>query len=94
MLPERRSLESGNAACKIMGKCNPFQKYNETNICLKYYSFAGGSVSIPLEKSENNKVQEIGDSFYTTCEANEQSGKTLWIGIERNKDFEWVVRGF
>ena len=26
MLPERRSLESGYAACKIMGKCNEFYK--------------------------------------------------------------------
>ena len=46
-----------------------------------------------MDKSENEKIQEIGDNFYQTCEANEQSGKTLWIGIERmmsdESDF-WV----
>ena len=52
----------------------------------------GGSVSLPLEKAENNKVQALGDSFYEKCEANEQSGKTLWIGIERDQDFKWAVR--
>ena len=51
----------------------------------------GGSVSIPLDKSENDKIQEIGDNFYQTCEANEQSGKTLWIGIERSIGDYWVV---
>ena len=77
-------LQNPFGICKII-----WNKYEH----FKYDSFTGGSVSIPLEKSENNKIQEIGDSFYTTCEANEQSGKTLWIGIERNTDFDWVVRG-
>ena len=49
-------------------------------------------MSLPLEKAENNKVQALGDSFYEKCEANEQSGKTLWIGIERDQDFKWAVR--
>ena len=44
-----------------------------------------------MNKPENNKIGKIGDSFYETCEANEQSGKTLWIGIERGKNFKWVV---
>ena len=46
-----------------------------------------------MDKSENEKIQEIGDNFYKTCEANEQSGKTLWIGIERMMNDEsdyWV----
>ena len=52
----------------------------------------GGMVSKPLEKAENDVIQEIGNKFYNTCEANEQSGKTLWIGIERSKEKKWVVR--
>ena len=49
-------------------------------------------MSKPLEKAENDIIQEIGNKFYNTCEANEQSGKTLWIGIERSKENKWVVR--
>ena len=50
----------------------------------------GGEISKPLNDQENRAIEEIGDSFYDTCEADEQSGKTLWIGIER-KGSEWVV---
>ena len=51
----------------------------------------GGRVATPSDREENNLIQDIGNRYYNTCEANEQSGKTLWIGIERNEDFEWVV---
>ena len=50
----------------------------------------GGEISKPLNDQENRAIVEIGDSFYDICEADEQSGKTLWIGIER-KGYEWVV---
>ena len=51
----------------------------------------GGRVATPSDREENDLIQEIGNRYYNTCEANEQSGKTLWIGIQRNEDFEWVV---
>ena len=125
MLPERRSLESGDAACNIMGNewwgkrpkkyrgnsrsgtgcffigrpgAKNFTKFSAmpdfgtpTYFFKKFEFILGGSVSIPLGKSENDKIQEIGDNFYQTCEANEQSGKTLWIGIERSIGDFWVV---
>ena len=49
-------------------------------------------MSIPLEESENDLITQIGDEFYTQCEAKSQSGKTLWIGIERDKDGDWSVK--
>ena len=51
----------------------------------------GGRVATPSDREENDLIQDIGNRYYDTCEANEQSGKTLWIGIKRNEDFEWVV---
>ena len=66
-----------------------FTKFYE--IC-PFFTPTGGMVSKPLEKAENDVIQEIGNKFYNTCEANEQSGKTLWIGIERSKENKWVVR--
>ena len=51
----------------------------------------GGRVATPSDREENDLIQDIGNRYYETCEANEQSGKTLWIGIERNEDFDWVV---
>ena len=51
----------------------------------------GGSVSNPLEKSENDLLLQLGDKFYEVCEAGAQSGKTLWIGIERGENDKWVV---
>ena len=51
----------------------------------------GGSVSNPLEKSENDLLLQLGDKFYEVCEAGAQSGKTLWTGIERGENGEWAV---
>ena len=51
----------------------------------------GGSVSNPLEKSENDLLLQLGDKFYEVCEAGAQSGKTLWIGIERDENGKWAV---
>ena len=70
-------------------------EYYDFYLSISQYLFftpTGGMVSKPLEKAENDKIQEIGNKFYNTCEANEQSGKTLWIGIERSKENKWVVR--
>ena len=52
----------------------------------------GGRVATPSDREENDLIQDIGNRYYDTCEANEQSGKTLWIGIERGIENKWVVR--
>ena len=66
--------------------------HSSTYCSLKYSNkiIIGGEISKPLNDQENRAIVEIGDSFYDICEADEQSGKTLWIGIER-KGYEWVV---
>ena len=46
---------------------------------------------MPLTKAENNILLELGDQFYEVCEAASQSGKTLWIGIERDESGKWAV---
>ena len=51
----------------------------------------GGSVSNPLDKTENDLLTQLGDQFYDVCEAKEQSGKTLWIGIQRDEAEKWAV---
>ena len=52
----------------------------------------GGSVSNPLDKTENDLLTQLGDQFYGVCEAAAQSGKTLWIGIKREEESEkWAV---
>ena len=53
----------------------------------------GGSVSNPLDKTENDLLTQLGDQFYGVCEAAAQSGKTLWIGIKREEESEkWAVK--
>ena len=56
-----------------------------------WFTVLGGSVSNPLEKSENDLLLQLGDKFYEVCEAGAQSGKTLWIGIERGENNKWAV---
>ena len=53
--------------------------------------YKGGSVSTPLNSIENDAITRIGDEFYEVCEAKSQSGKTLWIGIQRDKGGNWTV---
>ena len=54
----------------------------------------GGSVSTPMSMQENEFITSIGDSFYDVCEAKSQSGKTMWIGIQRNSVGNWTVISF
>ena len=57
-----------------------------------YFLFhEGGSVSTPLNSIENDAITRIGDEFYEACEAKSQSGKTLWIGIQRDNEGNWTV---
>ena len=59
-------------------------------ICFKL----GGSISTPLDEMENKKITKFGEEFYDVCQAKSQSGKTLWIGIERNSNGDWTkIRG-
>ena len=51
----------------------------------------GGSVSNPLDKTENDLLTQLGDKFYGVCDAAAQSGKTLWIGIQRDSSEKWAV---
>ena len=55
-----------------------------SDICNKL----GGSISTPLDEDENKKITKLGQDFYDVCEAKSQSGKTLWIGIEK-KNGTW-----
>lgn len=50
----------------------------------------GGSVATPLDKTENDLVKAFGVQFYNVCEAASQSGKTLWIGIEKDAEDKWI----
>ena len=52
----------------------------------------GGSISNPLDETENDLLLGLGNQFYNVCEAGSQSGKTLWIGIERDSANKWAVR--
>ena len=33
----------------------------------------------------------MGKEFYEVCEAKSQSGKTLWIGTEKDEDGNWTI---
>ena len=35
-----------------------------------------------MDSSENQIFTKTAEEYYETCEADEQSGKTAWIGIE------------
>ena len=48
----------------------------------------------PLDKSENDALLQIGEDYYEVCEADAQSGKTLWIGIARDDKGKWAVSDF
>ncbi len=50
-----------------------------------------GSVSIPLSNTENDLITQLSEDFYIPCEAEEQSGKTTWIGIEPTGNGRWMV---
>ena len=65
--------------------------YVHTYLCICILFFKGGSVSTPLNSIENDAITRIGDEFYEVCEAKSQSGKTLWIGIQRDNEGNWTV---
>ena len=57
----------------------------------------GGKVAVPMDSSENKQFTSIAEEYYKTCEAEEQSGKTAWIGIapdEDTKPVRWRVSHF
>ena len=67
-------------------------KYNVTFLYSK-----GGKVAVPMDSSENKQFTSIAEEYYKTCEAEEQSGKTAWIGIapdDDTKPVRWRVSHF
>ena len=59
-----------------------------------FLHFIGGKVAVPMDSSENKLFTGIAEEYYVTCEAEEQSGKTAWIGIqpdETTKPVRWRV---
>ena len=47
-----------------------------------------------MDSSENKQFTAIAEQYYVTCEAEEQSGKTAWLGIqpdEATKPIRWRV---
>ena len=50
-----------------------------------------------MDSSENKQFTSIAEEYYKTCEAEEQSGKTAWIGIapdDNTKPVRWRVSYF
>ena len=47
-----------------------------------------------MDASENQLFTQIAEQYYETCQAEEQSGKTAWIGIKPDysvKPVRWKV---
>ena len=47
---------------------------------------------VPLNTAENLAVEELANKYYKTCKADENSGKTIWLGVEAELNSEeWKV---
>ena len=47
---------------------------------------------VPLNTEENLAVEDLADNYYKTCKAEENSGKTIWLGVEAELNSqEWKV---
>ena len=69
--------------------CN-FGQYN----CLSrivYFCRTGGKISVPQNSTENASVADLASKYFDACDANSQSGKTVWIGIDKQQDGKWKV---
>ena len=50
-------------------------------------------MSVPQNASENVLLTALATKHYDVCDAESQSGKTIWLGIEKEKDDgQWKVR--
>jgi hypothetical protein len=38
-------------------------------------------------------VADLASKYFDACDANSQSGKTVWIGIDKQQDGKWKVTG-
>ena len=58
--------------------------------------FQGGKVAVPMDASENKLLTRIAEEYYITCDAQAQSGKTAWIGIQPDPTVKgrWQVSYF
>ena len=56
----------------------------EVMLCTHYAIIAYylSKVSIPIDGSENKLLTRLAEEYYIACDAEAQSGKTAWIGIE------------
>ena len=53
----------------------------------------GGKVTVPMDDSENKLLTRLAEEYYITCDAEAQSGKTVWVGIVPDAVIKgrWVV---
>ena len=53
----------------------------------------GAKVTVPMDDSENKLLTRLAEEYYITCDAEAQSGKTVWVGIVPDKVIKgrWVV---
>ena len=53
----------------------------------------GGKVTVPMDDSENKLLTRLAEEYYITCDAEAQSGKTVWVGIVPDIKIKgrWVV---
>lgn len=56
------------------------ERKEATQLCLSF----GASVVLPQTETENKAITELAGKFRQICEAENQSGKTIWLGIESN----------
>ena len=51
----------------------------------------GGKVVVPENAEENKAVAHLASKFNQSCCADEQGGKTIWIGIKPDTSGQWKV---
>ena len=51
----------------------------------------GGKVVVPENAEENKAVAHLASKFNQSCCADEQGGKTIWIGIKPDNSGQWKV---
>lgn len=85
--PEWRSFNEANELCTVLGILSFLNQTIKSSNCI----FAGGKLIAPQNKKENDLVASIASKFNYTCKANEQGGKTMWIGVKPDDQGIWRV---
>ena len=69
-----------------------FPELRSRNNSVQHCASMLGSVVAPHTHQHNSKAYELADQFYKTCKADENSGKTIWLGIQAKLNSEkWKV---